>query len=210
MAGVARECPILIGARPAWGVDCLSPMSASTAKAFADAGCVYVGRYIENLTTTERDGIWDAGLGIWCLTEALSGPLSASAGDAHASAVASKAMNLGVPPRVHQTADLEAAQGAPDDVYACMDHFSAGLVHGGWQCALYVGAWPVLSAVQIYDLPNVNFYIHAGSTGLPEPIVGYGMWQIPPLDRVVLGQRVDYSTVGRDGRGRGPTMWWAA
>ena len=204
MAGVARECPVF-----ADGIDCLEALSLETAQAFRADGYQYVGRYLETLTSAERDDIWAAGLGIWLLTLGSTAALSSSFGDARAASTTSRGLSLGVVPRVHVTIDQEAAsENSEADNYAYCDHFSAGICRSGWQAALYAGAGIGMTAVEEFRLPNVNCYIRGGSVGIPEPACGFVMIQFSPLDVTIHGQRVDVSKVGRDARGRGITMWW--
>lgn len=204
MTGVAREAPMF-----AKGIDSYGAISAATAKQFRADGYEYVGRYLENLTLAERDGIFSAGLGIWLLETATTSPLSGSLGDARGAECNRKAMALQVPPRVHITIDLESSSGDPKTaVYPYTDHFSGTIIHGGYGAALYLGAGCNLTGHEAFAVPSVNAYIRGGSIGIPEPPCEFCMWQIPPLDQSLYGQRIDVSIAGRDSFGRGITMWW--
>lgn len=206
MAGVAREAsPFLVG------IDCLEPLTEDTARLFKGDGVAYAGRYLNNLSIKERDAIWNAGLGIWLLCEAASTiELNASVGAAQGAFYRGLARALEVAPKVHVTMDLEAASGSPPDVFACCDNESATIVGAGYQSCLYGGAGGILTGQQEYQLPHVNAYARAASVGVAEPPIGFVLWQIPPLDQTVHGQRVDYSITSRDGKGRGIWLWYSS
>lgn len=205
MVGFAKPCPPF-----SLGVDCLAPMSASTAKAFAALGVKWVGRYLENLTADEVTGIHAAGLAIALLIEGRTHDLGAALGNQVGMAAATKAMALGVPPGVNMTVDIEeTGNAAAADVAAYANEVGAVLKRYGYAGSCYPGAGLPFNAQQLYALA-LGPYWRGGSLGIPEPACGFAILQLFPLDQVVEGQRVDFSVSQKDFRGRSMTMWWPA
>lgn len=200
MIGVTRACPLFTKL-----VDRLSPISVELASALKNAGVGAVGRYLENMTVSERDGLFAAGLGILPLSEAPIGSLTADIGRSRAASVLQRAATLGIPHGAHVMIDLEAQQG---DFLAYDTAISVTIELGGFIPLAYVGAAQLLTGSQLYALPNVHLYWRGGSLDIPEPQCGFAMWQIPPLEQTVSGAVVDMSVTGADLRGRKPILWW--
>jgi hypothetical protein len=203
MIGTARACPLFTKL-----VDTLSPISKDAALALKNAGIGAVGRYLENLTAAERDGLFAAGLGILPLSEAPVVPLTADFGHARAASILQHAAALGIPRGVHLMIDLEGQHGFHADVTAYDNTLAGSLEVAGYVPLAYVGAGQLLSGLELYALPSVHLYWRGGSLGMPEPGCGFAMWQIPPLEKVVAGVNVDMSLTGADLRGRVPILWY--
>jgi len=202
---VVRECPLFTKV-----VDRLAPISHELASALKSNGIGAVGRYLDNLTGYERDGLFAAGLGILPLSEAPapSAPLSSAFGQARAEALVQKAHLLGVPAGVHVMIDLEGQQGGHADAMAYDDALSAELAKNGYIPLAYIGAGQPLSGAELFALPHIRLYWRGGSLAVPEPQCGFALWQIPPLEQTVSGAIVDVSITGADLRGRRPMLWF--
>lgn len=202
MTGIARPVvPFSLG------FDCLAPVSNQVARIAKADGFIWVGRYLENLTIAERDGIFDAGLGIALLTEAITGTvLNAGTGAQQGHAAVLQAVHLAVPPAVHITGDNENPH-TGSDVSAHSNAFVEAVRAGGYDGAMYVGAPQTLNAVQLY-MCLADRYWRSGSL-VPEPACGWCIIQLSPLDRTMFGgQRVDVDITCLDFRGRAMVMWW--
>lgn len=200
---VARECPLFTKM-----IDRFAPISHELASALKSAGVGVVGRYLENLSVVERDGLFAAGLGILPLSEAPTSQLTEALGRARAESLIQRATLLGVPHGVHLMIDLEAQHGDHFNVTAYDKALSSEIAHAGYVTLAYVGAGQILSGTELYALPDVHLYWRGGSLGMPEPTCGFAIWQIPPLEQMISGAQVDVSMTGADLRGRRPMLWW--
>jgi len=204
MVGVVRRAPLFSKI-----VDTLSPVSGFAASALKSIGVEAVGRYLENLSDSERDVLFQAGLGILPLSKAPTSPLNADFGRSHAKFLLQRAMMLEVPTGVHLMVDLEAQSGTHTDVLAYDEALTNEIALSGYVPLAYVGQPQPLSAQQLFQLPDVHLYWRGGSSNIPEPACSFALWQIPPLDQVlVAGLRVDMSVAGEDLRGRPPMLWY--
>lgn len=203
MIGVTRVCPLFTKV-----VDRLSPISHELASALKATGVDAVGRYLENLTVFERDGLFSAGLGILPLSEAPTSPLSAAFGKTRGDGLAQKAQLLGVPVGAHVMIDLEAQHGSHADVTAYNNAIAGELTQAGYTTLAYVGVPQPLSGAELFALPDVHLYWRGGSLGVAEPGCGFAVWQIPPLEQTIAGAIVDMSVTGADLRGRRPILWY--
>ena len=204
MVGVARHAPLFSRV-----IDTLSPISPFAASALKSIGVAAVGRYLENLSTSERDGLFQAGLAILPLSKAPASPLNATFGASHAEFLLQKAMALEVPLGVHVMVDFESQSGSHDDVTAYDEALTTALAAPGYIPFAYIGQPEPLSASELFQLPDVHLYWRGGSSNIPEPSCGFAMWQIPPLDQtLVAGLRVDMNITGADLRGRQPMFWY--
>lgn len=203
MIGVTRVCPLFSKL-----IDRLAPVSTEMALAFKNAGVHAVGRYLENLSPSERDGIFAAGLGILPLSEAPAGSLSAEIGHGRAQRTLDRAHILDVPVGAHVMIDLEAQHGPHADAVAYDEALSGDLARVGYIPLAYIGAAQTLSGSELYALPDVHLYWRGGSLGIPEPGCGFAIWQIPPLEQSVANAVVDVSMTGADLRGRRPILWY--
>jgi hypothetical protein len=186
------------------GVDCLAPMANNVARMFRADGYEFVGRYLENLTADERDGIFAANLGILLLTEATIGLLDADVGTSRGNQSVKRAIALEAPPTLHIVIDLESAKGDPVAVY--VDAFHEALVKGTYDSMLYVGADQPLDANQLFALQTTR-YFRSGSH-VPVPQCDWCCNQLRPLDQIIHGQRVDFDIIEADCEGRTPTLWY--
>lgn len=205
MTGIARACPLFTKL-----VDTLSPISHDSALALKNAGVGAVGRYLENLTVSERDGLFAAGLGILPLSQAPIAALTADIGHMRATSVLQHATALEVPHGVHMMVDFEAQKADHVNATAYDNAITNALAIAGYIPLAYVGADQPLSSADIFALPDVHLYWRGGSLAIPEPRCGFAIWQIPPLEQIVAGVNVDVSMTGADLRGRAPVMWWAS
>ena len=203
MTGVTRPCPLFTKL-----ADSFAPISATDA--LKSAGVSAVGRYLENFTSTERDVLFAAGLGVLLLSEAPTGPLTKDYGHQRASHLVARTAALGVPRGVHVMIDLEGQHGAHSDVIDYINALASDLEAAGYVPMAYIGAGQLLSGAELYALPSVHLYWRGGSLGMPEPSCGFAMWQIPPLEANVAGIVVDMSMTGADLRGRAPILWAAS
>jgi len=204
MVGTARACPLFTKL-----ADTFSPLSNSAALALKNAGVGAVGRYLENLSVAERDGLFASGLDILLLSEAPSGVLSKDVGHARAASLLQHLATLEAPRGVHVMIDLEAQHGAHSDIIAYDNALASDLEVAGYIPLAYVGAEQALSGAELYALPSVHLYWRGGSRGMPEPLCEFAIWQIPPLEQAVAGVNVDMSMTGADLRGRRPMLWCA-
>lgn len=188
------------------GIDCLASMANNTARQFKADGFDFVGRYLENLTPAERDGIFAANMGILVLTEATSGPLDASVGTARGVESVNRLIALKAPTGLHVTTDLESTHGVVADVELFADAFHDALAVGSQQQMLYVGAGQILTAEQLFAR-KANRYMRSGSK-VPEPACSWCVDQLRPLDQIIHGQRVDVDFIEEDDEGRLPMLWW--
>jgi hypothetical protein len=205
MSGVARAAdPFMMG------VDSLSPVpSLEVAQAMRAKGYSYWGRYLQNLTTEERDLLFSAGFAIWLISEARIHDLSADTGASDGRLSGQRAMMLGVPPKVHLTIDSEDLPGVDTATAAAYDDANAAALESmGYDAMLYVGAGQPLNATQLYALEHVDRYARGGSAGIPEPGCGFTLIQLYPLDQTIGGMRVDVSVIQSDFRRRTPVLWY--
>lgn len=205
MFGVARHVPLFTKL-----ADRLAPVSHDLAIALKSEGIGAVGRYLETLTVAERDGLFAAGLGILPLSQAPVAQLSDAFGRTRAASLLQHAETLGVPPGVHLMIDLEGQKGNHADVTAYDRALSSELARPGYVPMAYVGAGQLLTATELFALPDVHLYWRGGSLGMPEPSCGFALWQIPPLEQTVAGAIVDVNITGADLRGRVPMLWYGA
>lgn len=197
-------------ATPALGFDCLAPVPANVARQFAADGMRFVGRYLETLSAIEVTWLHAAGLVILPLSEAWSGTvLDAEVGGRRGATALAHARALGIAEGVHIWLDLEATQG---NVQSVMEYVAAAareIASGGYACGLYVGAGQPLSAAQLHALAPDRYW-RGGSFGVPEPVCGFTVTQLPRLDRTIHGQRVDLDCLSEDFLGRTPVGWGSA
>lgn len=204
MVGVARHAPLFSKL-----IDTLSPISPFAASALKSIGVVAVGRYLENLSVPERDGLFQAGLAILPLSKAPASPLNSAFGIAHADFLLQKAVALEVPLGVHVMVDFEAQSGDHADVTAYDEALTGEIAKPGYIPLAYIGQPEPLSAAELFQLPDVHLYWRGGSSNIPEPNCGFAIWQIPPLDQIlVAGLRVDMNFTGADLRGRQVMLWY--
>lgn len=204
MVGVARHAPLFSRV-----VDTLSPISSFEAAALKSIGVAAVGRYLENLSPTERDVLFQAGLAILPLSKAPASPLNAAFGASHADFLLQKAIALEVPLGVHVMVDFESQNGNHVDITAYDEALTATIAKPGYIPFAYIGQPEPLSASELFLLPDVHLYWRGGSSSIPEPDCGFAMWQIPPLDQTLVARlRVDMSITGADRRGRQPMFWY--
>jgi hypothetical protein len=204
MTGVARQC--LLYSKM---VDSFAPISIETALALKSARVDIVGRYIENLSAAERDGLFTAGLGILPLSMAPVSPISEAFGHTRATHILERATALGVPTGVHLMVDLEEQHGSHADATAYDKAITAAISGAGFVPLAYVGAGQLLSGAELYALPNVHLYWRGGSRDIPDPTCGFAIWQIPPLDQTLFGMLFDMSMTGADLKGRSPIVWYS-
>jgi hypothetical protein len=205
--GVAR------GAAPfVRGFDCLAPVPGYVARQMYADGYRFAGRYLDAgpnaLTIDERDALFAAGLAIVPITLATTGvPLTQELGHSRGAFTVHKADALYMPREVHITIDLEAVHEG-SDVAGFVNAFTSELTAAGYGAMLYVGAGQPLAGHELYELAPGRYW-RSGSR-VPEPDCGYCMYQLPPLDQTICGQRVDVDVTCCDFRSRTPTFWMPA
>lgn len=203
MTGVARTLPPF-----QLGFDCFDPLTGATAAAFYASGYRWVGRYLKNLTITERDAIFNAKLAIAPITYARLTPLNGVLGQQVGATSVRRAVGLGCPPSVHVTIDNEATHGEVVDVMAYMNGFAGALVSGGYGAMLYVGRPEVLDEQELFALKPNRYW--RSISKVPEPVCGWCMMQLTPGDQIIHGHQVDVDISQADYFGRLPVLWWPA
>ena len=203
MFGTTRTCPLFTKM-----VDSFSPISATSALLLKNTGVGAVGRYLENLTTVERDRLFAAGLGILLLSEAPVVPLTQAFGLDRADKLLEYASVLDVPDGAHLMLDFEAQHGEHADVISYSVALSSDIARHGYVPLAYVGAGQLLSGSELYSLPDVHLYWRGGSLDMPEPSCGFAIWQVPPLEQTIAGSNVDMSITGADLKDRRPILWY--
>jgi hypothetical protein len=193
--------PIVPGSR---GLDTDTPISASLAKTLYALKFDFVVRYLSDVTVSELGAILASGLGLalvtharapgWLPTEAM-GVADGAADVAHLKA-------LGVPPGMVLFVDLEGAGGSDVDTMAWANARSKAIVDAGYIAGLYVGDRCVLSAQQLYGLPEVSRYWKAYNAGIPEVMCGFCMLQLFPPDQTVAGLQIDLDVAQSDYKSR--------
>jgi hypothetical protein len=200
--GVARAVPPFTR-----GFDCLSPVTNQVARLAKASGFDFVGRYLHNLSTAERDAIFDADLALWPLTYApTEEPLTAATGAAAAARDVLFARALAIPPGIHITLDYESpAPGSNGPAH--LNAASHALRAAGYADAVYVGGPEDLSSASLSALLTTRYC--KGGGRVPEPARGWCMLQLEPLDQVMFGgQDVDVDVAKADYHGDGLTLWY--
>lgn len=201
VVGVARPAPLF-----GLGFDCYAPVTGAICQDAKLAGFKYVGRYLHNLTSQERDVIFANGLAIWLLTYApTSEVLNASTGVKYGTQTAHQAISLSTPPSVDVTIDFESPMIGSDGP-AHINAYAHTLMSANYGAPLYVGGPEPLNGAQLYSLA-VHPYVRGGGM-MPEPACGWAIIQLTPLDQDMFGTRVDVSIACADYRGRRVTMWY--
>jgi hypothetical protein len=203
MVGVARHASLFTVM-----ADMLAPISAKTAVSLKNSGVSAVGRYVETLSGLERDDLFAAGLGILPLSKAPASTLNEVFGQSRAASLLNLAASLEIPTGVHFMVDFEAQNGTHVDIVAYDTILTAEIARASYIPLAYVGVPQPLSAIEIFNLPDVHLYWRGGSLGVIEPSCGFAIWQIPPLEQIIAGINVDISITGADLRGRRPILWW--
>jgi hypothetical protein len=207
--GVARVCPPF-----ALGCDSFEPLTAQHARIARAEGLLFVGRYVENLSETERDDLFREGLAIAPLTEAVTGiVLSERLGEEIGRQRAQQLVDLQCPPTVDLWADHESPARGSDSVGYLNARARAALA-AGFGAGQYAGLPIDLTSAQLFDLLANRYW--KGGGRVPEPDCGWCLVQAEPLAGVNKGgillgtQRVDVDFAKEDYEGRSAVLWWPA
>ena len=200
MTTVVRPCQV--GSRL---VDCVTKLTAASARALRAAGADGAIRYLGSLDAAELDAILEAGLGLmpvcyeahpqdWLPTSVL-GQLDGALAVDHAH-------GAGILPGTSLWCDLEAMGGSAADTIAyavawCAEVEPAGFVPGG-----YIGSGVTLSTEQLYALPFRGYW-HSLSEVPNVARVGYQLVQLYPTTHLA-GIEVDIDFSQHDKAGRAP------
>jgi hypothetical protein len=187
------------------GVDCMSPVQNNVARMLKADGYEFVGRYVESLSTYERDGIFAAGLAIAPLTYAITGvALTAALGAEIGGERARELQSLGCPTTVHLWADHESPHPGSDSI-RYLNARADATIATGFGAGQYGGMPFDLTAAEFYGLKASRYW--RGGGAVPEPACGFCVLQLCPLDQTIHGQRFDVDVIQADFQGRTPILW---
>jgi hypothetical protein len=178
------------------GFDANTPISASTAQAFVQAGhrfCIrYVGRVqmaSYDLTAAEAETVLNAGLALMTVQHVLNPGWSPTAalGTEYGTNAATFTRQIGFPPGVNVWCDLECvADGASaQDVIAYCNSWHDQVAAAGYVPGLYVGYQPGLTNDQLYS--DLKFQHYWGAYNV-DAVIPHRGWQ--------LKQSVGSGTIG--------------
>jgi hypothetical protein len=148
------------------GFDANTPISASTAAAFWNAGYRFCLRYVGrtqmasyDLTTSEAQVLLAQGFGLMPVQHVLNpgwAPTQ-SLGEQYGANAAKFAQQIGFPPGVNVWCDLEcvADDAKASDVVAYCNAWYTGVADAGYVPGVYVGYQPGLTGSQLYS--NLKF-----------------------------------------------------
>lgn len=198
-------------ARP-WmrGFDSLGAISPAQALRAKAEGFDFVGRYVEDMTIAEVQGLFAAGLAIAPLTEGITTPgeINAANGTALGRARAQMLKALGCPPDVHLWTDHEDPPPGAQSVSYLTDRAAATLA-AGFLAGLYLGEPTDLTGPVAYALRGFTGYWRGGGA-IPEPLPrGWQIYQAPPLNQPApWGGLMDVNFTMTDYRGANAILWW--
>jgi hypothetical protein len=104
------------------------------------------------------------------------------------------------------TCDVEGTGDYPQGTIEYVNAWTDVVATAGYDAQLYVGAWVRLNADELYHAIKLHGYWRAGSIEPEVAVRGYRMRQIPPLDRLIHGWRIDVSEAIADNLG-GRAKW---
>lgn len=191
------------------GFDCDTVLSADLARQFFSQGYKFCLRYVAraqaslNLSPQEATEILDSGLALMPVQHVRAPGWSPNQtlGQLDGQEAASIAQAIGFPAGVSLWCDLEevnAGAHAPDVMAYCRAWYHA-VRAGGYSPGLYVGAGPLLTGQQLFDLPFRHYW--RSSSRVPDVLNrGYQLVQFsPPIQ--VNGILVDLDVAVADVRG---------
>lgn len=202
------------------GFDCNTPLTASTAKAFHDAGFAFVLRYVPrnydtnpaspsgNITRGEAQTILDAGLALMIVQHVAASPWDPTGelGMSYGQFAVSNCQAIGLPRGVNVFLDLEGVRAGTDPQHV-LDYagtWASFVADGGYVPGLYVGASCGISASQIVTLPFKQFW-RSGSSSTPQiGAPGYSMQQTISASLVLSGVAYDSDVISTDQNGGTP------
>lgn len=194
-------------------VDCLEPLTDTTIDAVIAAigqplapRRLVFGRYAHNLLEHERALIHARDADILPIVYAPDGPLSDSLGMSLVQRMGRALAPMDPPTGVSLVVDLENEQSAAPDVIAYANAAAEAAIGLAWRPGCYAGAPQVLDSAELYALA-LEPYWRGGSAKIPEPACSWALVQLPPLDQVVGGQRIDLSASCLDAKLRTFTVW---
>jgi hypothetical protein len=204
------------------GFDTDTPLTASTAQAFADAAFVFVLRYISrgstesksDLSTAEAQAILQAGLALMPVQHvaAAGWTPSAALGTEYGNNAATHARQVGFPDGVNVWLDLEGIA-ANTPATAVVDYCNAwyrAVAQANYLPGLYVGANAILDGAELYSQLSFQRYWQSGSH-VPEVATrGYCMAQTISSSDVLAGVTYDLDVTQDDNLGDTPCWLQAA
>lgn len=200
------------------GCDAYESVSQAQAKSLRADGFEAIGRYVENVTQQELEGLTAAGLGVWFIIQGLAAGTTpgAALGGQMVSAGLTRLHSFGVPTGVTVFGDLEGDGRAHSDWIAFGNGQADAIstfrdIPGG-----YIGEGIGLTSRELYALRFVRYW-KSGSRvvdrfdELAEPACGWTAVQGIPFDIARHdGLQIDVDVLWRDYRGRGITLLVAA
>jgi hypothetical protein len=203
------------------GFDANTPISATAARAFWNAGYRFAVRYVGrtqmasyDLTAPEAEIILESGLALMVVQHVLN-PGWIPTGDLGSQYGGNAAMfsqQIGVPPGVNVWCDLECVGNvSPEDVTAYCNNWYSQVAAAGYVPGLYVGYEPGLTGPQLYaNLKFSHFWAAYNVDGDSRPSPrGWQLIQKVGTGGTIAGittEAYDDDVTQTDGKG-GNAMW---
>ncbi len=161
-------------------VDCFEDLTADDCAFLLAQDKVAVGQYLERLTMAKIATITGSGLGLFVISECQEKDWhpSAAAGAAKGAEIVRLCQSLGLPRELPPVVDYEgpAASTTLENATAFLETAGEIIRSDDRPVELYVGYRPILSGVQLYELPQYTRY-YASSPYSPALPCGYCLVQ---------------------------------
>jgi hypothetical protein len=204
--------PAKVGSK---GFDTIAHIDSVAAKRLRTAGMDYAVRYLGSLTSTELDGMLEAGLKVMPVTYGMKHgtQLSSELGRKFGNSTVNNAKAAGVPVNTTVWLDLEDCKGNAQEVSDFVNQWAFVVKDAGFMPGLYVGFGAVLSSQELYALGVVRYWQSLSKETdarglLAEPNCGWCMIQLYPPNQQCVGVQIDYDVIQADYKGRVPN--WIA
>ena len=204
--------PAKVGSK---GFDTIAHIDAVAAKRLKSAGMDYAVRYLGSLTSTELDGMLEAGLKVMPVTYGMKAgtPLNGELGKKFGNSSVLHCKNAGIPVNTTVWLDLEDARGTAQEVSDFVNQWAFIVKDAGFMPGLYVGFNAVLTSAELYALGVVRYWNSLSKETdaqgkLAEPNCGWCMIQLYPPNQQCVGVQIDYDVIQADYKGRVPN--WIA
>lgn len=161
---------------------------------------------LDDLTGVEAGCILDAGLELGVVQHVRRPPVSPSLHDGTRDAqyACDQADACGLPKGIHVFLDLEGYSGTPVEVARYVDAWGAATKAAGYLAGLYVGYSAILSATELFGLPDFDCYwSDAGPRSVAKR--GFAIKQRQP-EVTIAGVNFDPDDVTADALGGLPTV----
>lgn len=203
------------------GFDCNTPLTASTAAAFRNAGFVFALRYVPrnvdtnpaspagNITRAEAQTILDAGLALMIVQHVASSPWdpTGALGQQYGSFAVRNCQAIGLPFGVNVFLDLEGVRAGtnPQNVLDYAGTWGDVVADAGYTPGIYIGASCGINSAQIVSLTNFKQFWRSGSSSTPQiGAPGYCMQQTISSKLVLSGVAYDSDVIATDQNGGTP------